>query len=95
MAANDYQCDTCHIGTRIPRRTTVTYWIEGHLVIMPNVPVWVCDICGDVEFEMESVERLEVLLGIEPTLSNTDTTLGSPYGADDLTTLIFSRRRSV
>lgn len=95
VAANDYQCDTCHIGTLNARRTTVTYWVGKHLVIMPNVPVWVCDVCGDFEYEMETIARLEMLLGIKPSFSDGGSPLNTVYGPDDLTSLILTRRRSV
>lgn len=95
VTANDYQCDNCHIGTLNPRQTTVTYWVEGQLVIMPNVPVWICDVCGDFEYEMENIARLEMLLGIEHSLSDADNSLSAAYGPDDLTSLILARRRSV
>lgn len=88
-------CDICHIGTRRPRRTTVTYWLGGELVLMPNVPVWVCDVCGDVEYEAESITRLEMLLGIEELLAGTDPRISPADATDGFSSLWTSKRRSV
>jgi YgiT-type zinc finger domain-containing protein len=88
-------CEVCHIGTRRPRRTTVTYWLGGELVLMPNVPVGVCDVCGDVEYETESIARLEMLLGIEELLAGTDPRIGPSDPADGFSSLWMTKRRSV
>jgi YgiT-type zinc finger domain-containing protein len=88
-------CEVCHIGTRRPRRTTVTYWLGGELVLMPNVPVGVCDVCGDVEYEAESIARLEMLLGIEELLAATDHHAGPSDPAEGFSSLWTTKRRSV
>ena len=95
MTTSDIQCENCHIGTRRPGRATVTYWVENQLVLMPGVPVWTCDVCGDVEYELENIARLEKLLGIDHPFSDAGSALGAATSADDLTSLIASRRRSV
>lgn len=95
MADNDYHCDNCHIGTRNPRHSSVTYWIEGQLVILPNVPVWVCDICGDVEYEMENIAKLERLLGVDRSFSSARHGMDAAPNPDDLTALLSTRRWSV
>src|SRR5690606_23144223 len=95
VAANDYQCDTCHIGTLNTRRTTVTYWVGKHLVIMPNVPVGVCGVCGGFGRVVETIARRASLLGINPSRSDASSPLSTAYGPDNLTCPILTRRRSV
>ncbi len=96
MAEIDYRCDHCHIGTRNLRHSSVTYWVEGQLVILPDVPVWVCDICGDVEYEMENISKLERLLGIDRSFSSARQNVDAAFNPDDLTSLLSTtRRRSV
>lgn len=46
------------------QRGSYTSWLEGHLVIQPNVPIWVCDVCGEFMYDPETVARVEVLLGV-------------------------------
>jgi hypothetical protein len=73
----------------------VTYWLGGELVLMPNVPVGVCDVCGDVEFDAESIARLEMLLGIEERLAGGDYRIGPSDPADGFSSLWMTKRRSV
>jgi YgiT-type zinc finger domain-containing protein len=88
------QCEVCHIGTRRAQRTTYAYWTDGQLVLMPNVAVWVCDVCADVEYDLDAITRLEQLLGIEPTFRDTESRVSALTNADGLSPLAASRRRS-
>ncbi len=89
------QCEICHIGTRHPQRTTYTVWVDGRLILLPNVTAWVCDVCADAEYESEAIEWLELLLGIEPDLGDTDQVAGTRRLASNLSLRISDRRRSV
>lgn len=60
----DYiQCLNCRIGTL--QRGTATYaqWVGDELVLVPNVPAWQCDVCGDFAYEEDVLARVELLLG--------------------------------
>jgi len=37
------------------------------LVSVPDMPVWCCDICQHQEFDHETINNLEALLGIRDT----------------------------
>lgn len=89
------QCEICHIGTRRPQKTTYTVWVDGQLILLPNVVAWVCDMCADAEYESETIEWLELLLGIEPDQGNTDQVVDSRRLASNLSSRISDRRRSV
>ncbi len=59
-----FPCPNCQIGICHPKRTTYLTVYDRMLVSVPNTPVWQCDICQYQEFEHQTVERLEKLLGI-------------------------------
>jgi YgiT-type zinc finger domain-containing protein len=58
-------CEHCHVGTFKPHRATYTRWHDGEFVIVPRVPAWRCDYCGDAFFDKEALYRLVLLLGPE------------------------------
>lgn len=58
-------CQGCHIGSFQPARTTYARWHDGEFVIVPRVPAWRCDYCGDTFYDDEALTRLILLLGPE------------------------------
>ncbi len=56
-------CDICHIGAMQPLTATYTAWLDGNLVVLPNVDGWMCDVCGEFVHDQETVTRTELLLG--------------------------------
>ena len=66
-----YPCPVCQIGYCHPGHKTYLRMFNGMLVSVPDMPVWTCDICLHEEFDRESVERLEALLGASETSSET------------------------
>ena len=42
---------------------TYTSWLDGKLVVLPNVDGWLCDVCGEFLHDPEAVARTELLLG--------------------------------
>jgi YgiT-type zinc finger domain-containing protein len=59
----DLHCEICQIGARQHKLTTLTYWVGGRLALVPSVPIYVCDMCGDVEFDFDVLARLETVFG--------------------------------
>lgn len=57
------QCLNCYIGTLRRGRATYTRWFGGQLIIVPNVGIWVCDICGDFVYDDDAIMQIELLLG--------------------------------
>ena len=45
-------------------QTKVTYftWLSEDLITVPDFPAWVCDICGRLEYDHESLNDLALLL---------------------------------
>lgn len=53
------------------KQETVKYtqWYQGRLIVIENVPAWVCDQCGETYYDPEIVERIQSLIwsDAEPT----------------------------
>ncbi len=63
-------CDGCHVGSLQPCRAIYTQWHNGQFVIVPGVPAWCCDFCGDTFYDSQAMNRLVLLLGPEPGTEN-------------------------
>ncbi len=83
-------CPECQVGTL--GHSTVPYYakLEGTLVIIPNFPAWICDICRHCEYDENALEALRVILGPAahiPSFSNPRRRLPaenpSPWSRDD------------
>jgi YgiT-type zinc finger domain-containing protein len=58
-------CDNCHVGSVRAWRATYARWHAGHFVVVPGVPAWRCDYCGDTFYDSEALYRLFLVLGPE------------------------------
>ncbi|MGQ9626626.1 MAG: YgiT-type zinc finger protein [Anaerolineae bacterium] len=58
-------CPFCHIGHVKQRRLVYTQWHDGCFIVLPNVPAWVCDNCGEKTFDSHLVDILQNLLWAE------------------------------
>ena len=61
-------CPTCQMGTLRLRPVTFAHWFEGQFITIPRFPAWVCDICGNREYDQAALEQLELILGPEADL---------------------------
>ncbi len=59
------QCPNCHIGLLHPRRVTLAKPLHSVLVTVPNVTMWVCDVCDERAYDGALMRYIELLLGIE------------------------------
>jgi YgiT-type zinc finger domain-containing protein len=55
-------CDECPAGMMQPRLITYFTWMENELVTVPNFPAWICDVCGNREYDEKSIAWLKMLL---------------------------------
>jgi YgiT-type zinc finger domain-containing protein len=62
MAAKYDKCDYCGGGVR-EKRVTVDLRVKGKLYVFDNVPVGVCQKCGERYYRGPVLERLEELAG--------------------------------
>ncbi len=60
---NHYTCPHCQIGHLHLRLVTYVQIYNGTLVSVPNTPAWACDFCHTIEYDDESLTRIEALVG--------------------------------
>lgn len=62
------ECNVCQGKTK-STLTTYTQRYKDQIVIVENVPAWVCEQCGETYFDPEVVERIQGLIwsGAAPT----------------------------
>lgn len=92
---SENQCEVCHIGALQFRRMTYTSWLNQNLVILPNVVVWVCDVCGELSYDPEAVRRIQMLLGMAPGEHGATRRQEMRADAADQKTQLVVRRRDV
>jgi YgiT-type zinc finger domain-containing protein len=61
-------CNVCFSDDKIKTKTTFTVEYKGGLIVVKNVPCLECPACGEVTFENEVSEHLEVLLNAKKIL---------------------------
>lgn len=55
---NGFNCPRCGVGRCLPGTTTFVDVFAGHILSVPNIPVYVCDVCHFAEFEQTAIESL-------------------------------------
>ncbi len=55
-------CPDCQVGIMKKQGATYYTWIENELVIVPDFPCWVCDVCGRRDWDQSAVFQLGALL---------------------------------
>ncbi len=88
------QCDVCHIGLLQPRRVTYASRLGDQLLILPDIHVYICDVCGESLYDPETIARIEMLLGVDIAASAPSRHAGasSEHNGSDLQLSL--RRRS-
>ncbi len=61
-------CMECHAGILSLRHITYFTWLGGDLIMVPNFPAWVCDVCGRREYDEKAIQWLNMLL--DPNAGN-------------------------
>ena len=57
---NAFECEYCS-GEFRQRKVTVDHWYEGKLVIIKDVPVDVCQECGQRYYAAATLDQLDTL----------------------------------
>ncbi len=55
-------CDECQAGLKHLHFITYFTWLGDELVMVPNFPAWVCDVCGRRDYDEKSIAWLSMLL---------------------------------
>jgi YgiT-type zinc finger domain-containing protein len=55
-------CEQCHIGHY--RSMTAPYldWYDSQIMVVPHVPAYVCDVCGQMHYDANFINILQYLL---------------------------------
>jgi YgiT-type zinc finger domain-containing protein len=72
------QCDACHIGLLQTRRVTYAARLGNDLLVMPNITVYICDVCGESAYDPEIIARIQMLLGVDLVAAPTARRIESP-----------------
>jgi YgiT-type zinc finger domain-containing protein len=57
-----FQCNECQAGMMRLRFITYFTWLGKELIMVPNFPAWICDVCGRREYDEKSISWLTMLL---------------------------------
>lgn len=85
MDANDFAffCPRCQHGRCHAQAATYARVEDGQMIVVPAMPVYVCDVCGYTEFEREAVAHVSRLLGSEAPDLDASGSTPSPYASDE------------
>ena len=82
--SNNFVCPRCGVGKCQYQTTTFVELYHGQLLCVPDVPVYICDVCHFAEFEMDAIESLWADLGDDffpdDFESTSETSFSSPFG---------------
>ncbi|HEY4690924.1 MAG TPA: YgiT-type zinc finger protein [Anaerolineae bacterium] len=74
MDDTTHACSHCHIGTLHGGVATYAAWHGGEFVVVPSMPVRVCDVCGERTYDPYALEQLALLIGTATRLPSSGTT---------------------
>jgi YgiT-type zinc finger domain-containing protein len=57
-----FTCTHCQAGLMNLQFITYFTWLDDELVMVPNFPAWVCDVCGRRDYDSRAVNWLSTLL---------------------------------
>ena len=55
-------CTECQAGMMHLQFITYFTWLAEELILVPNFPAWVCDVCGRRDYDEKSIAWLSMLL---------------------------------
>ena len=61
-SSSAFPCRECSAGMMHLRHITYFTWLGEELIMVPNFPAWICDMCGKREFDERAISWLTMLL---------------------------------
>ena len=61
-STSSYPCRECSAGMMQLRLITYFTWLGDELIMVPNFPAWICDMCGKREYDERAISWLSMLL---------------------------------
>lgn len=74
-------CPECQVGLIQRKKSTYYTWIENEIVIVPDFPCWVCDVCGHRDWDQGAVFNLGMILSPAAGTPTFDRITNIPAGA--------------
>ncbi len=56
-------CPRCATGTQRLRRVALAQWFGGQFIVISNFPAWVCDVCGERDYDPAALDQVQLVLG--------------------------------
>jgi YgiT-type zinc finger domain-containing protein len=64
----DIVCPHCRAGNLRLQRVVFARWYAGQFITVPNFPAWVCDVCGEREYDEMALDQVRRVLAPEAEL---------------------------
>lgn len=61
-STNSFPCNECSAGMMHVQYITYFTWLGEELIMVPNFPAWICDMCGRREFDERAIAWLTMIL---------------------------------
>jgi YgiT-type zinc finger domain-containing protein len=63
--SSNFICPQCYIGRCRPSQATYTFVHEESLVSVPDIPAYICDICGYQMFDDDALDSIWKMMGLD------------------------------
>lgn len=60
-------CPACQVGRLVQRSMAYIEWYGDNLLVVDRMPVQVCDVCGERDYDDMAIENLQRLLWSNPS----------------------------
>ena len=74
-------CLTCHIGTLQRKLAPYAGWHGDNFVVIPALPAWLCDVCGERMYDQAALDTLLSLIGPPSPISDEEAAADVQPGA--------------
>lgn len=58
-----YVCPHCRLGHLKPGTAFYCRWMADTFLTIPDFPAWICDVCGNREYDVSALQDLRSALG--------------------------------
>ena len=63
---SEISCKECQMGRLSRRYVTYITWLGDEMITVPDFPAWICDICGKLEYDLQALDNLALMLNPPP-----------------------------
>ncbi len=55
-------CYRCRIGRLKPAQAPYAQMVDGNMLILPDMPAAICDVCGEIEYDADIMINIQYLV---------------------------------